>query len=95
MVIHNIDVSDLICNGALGTVQGVEESQNGIVSAAIVKFDNPLVGKESRKRNPSMNRKYPDGVVIKKMEKEYSLPKNAGPISSTARFETMVLEGKL
>ena len=32
-----------------------------------------------------MNRKYPDGVVIKKMEKEYSLPKNAGPISSTAR----------
>ena len=32
-----------------------------------------------------MNRKYPDGVVVKKMEKEYSLPKNAGPISSTAR----------
>ena len=85
MVIHNIDVSDLICNGALGTVQGVEESQNGTVSAVIVKFDNPLVGKESRQRNPSMNRKYPDGVVVKKMEKEYSLPKNAGPISSTAR----------
>ena len=36
MVIHNIDVSDLICNGALGTVLGVEESQNGNVSAAIV-----------------------------------------------------------
>ena len=45
MVIHNIDVSDLICNGALGTVQGVEESQNGNVSAAIVKFDNPLIPK--------------------------------------------------
>ena len=85
MVIHNIDVSDLLTNGAIGTVLGIEESQSGSVSAVIIKFDNPLVGKEARKRKPMMTRKYPDGVAIEKMEKEYSLPKNAGPISSTAR----------
>ena len=85
MLIHNIDVSDLLSNGTIGTVMGIEESKNGIISAVIVRFDNPAVGKEARQRNPMMTRKYPDGVVIKKMEKEYGLPKHAGPISSTAR----------
>ena len=85
MVIHNIDVSDLLVNGAMGTVIGIEENQNGVANVVIIKFDNPAVGKEMRKRNPMLERKYPDGVPIKKMEKEYSLPKNAGPISSTAK----------
>ena len=48
MLIYNIDVSDLLCNGALGTVIGVEESRNGKVEKVIVKFDNPKAGKNSR-----------------------------------------------
>ena len=50
MLIHNIDVSDLLSNGTIGTVLGIEESQNGNVSVVIVKFDNPAVGKEARQR---------------------------------------------
>ena len=68
MLIFNIDVSDLLCNGATGTVIGIEENQHGKVSAVIVKFDNPAAGKESQQRNPGMSRKYPGGTMIKKKE---------------------------
>ena len=49
MLIFNIDVSDLLCNGATGTVVGIEESLKETVKAVIVKFDNPAAGKESQK----------------------------------------------
>ena len=86
MLIFNIDVSDLLCNGATGTVIGIEESQHGNVSGVIVKFDNPATGKESQKRYPAMTRKYPGGTMIKKKEQDYSLSKNKGLISATAKL---------
>ena len=49
MLIYNVDVSDLLCNGALGILIGIEQSKNGNVEKVIVKFDNPKAGKESRK----------------------------------------------
>ena len=48
MLIYNIDVSDLLCNGATGTVVGIEESLKGTVNAVIVKFDNPAAGKDAQ-----------------------------------------------
>ena len=78
MLIYNVDVSDLLCNGATGTVIGIEENQKGIVIAVIVKFDNRKAGKESRNQNTAMALKYPDGTVIIKVE--------WGLISSTAKL---------
>ena len=75
MLIYNVDVSDLLCNGSTGRVIGIEENQKGIVIAVVVKFDNPKAGKESRNQNPAMALKYPDGTVIKKIEYEYRLAK--------------------
>ena len=86
MLIFNVDVSDLLCNGATGTVIGVEENQNGKVTAVVVPFDNPAAGIESRKRNPIMLSKYPEGTLITKKEQDYSLAKNKGLISSTAKL---------
>ena len=86
MLIFNIDVSDLLCNGAIGTVIGIEEGKKGSVSAVIIKFDNQEAGKESRSNNPAMAKKYPGGTVIKKKEQEYSLARNQGLISSTAKL---------
>ena len=77
MLIYNIDVSDLLCNGALGVLLGIEESKNGNVDKIIVKFDNPKAGKENRKNHPIYAKKYPGGTVIVKMEREYSLSKTA------------------
>ena len=86
MLIFNVDVSDLLCNGSTGTVIGIEECQNGNISAVIVKFDNPAAGKESQQRNPAMSKKYPGGTMIKKKEVDYSLAKNKGLVSTTAKL---------
>ena len=86
MLIFNVDVSDLLCNGATGAVLGVEQSEKGSIKAVIVKFDNPAAGEEARRRNPMMTLKYPGGTVIKKKEQDYSLARNQGLISSTAKL---------
>ena len=77
MLIYNVDVSDLLCNGALGILIGIEESKNGNVDKVIVKFDNPKAGKERRKNYPIFAKKYPGGTVIMRMEREYALSKAA------------------
>ena len=86
ILIFNIDVSDLFCNGATGTVLGIEENEKGSIRAVIVKFDNIAAGQESRRRNPIMTMKYHGGTVIKKKEQDYSLTRNKGLISSTAKL---------
>ena len=86
MLIFNIDVSDLLCNGAVGTVIGIEYDQRGSVRAVVIKFDNPDAGRDSRANNPALAKKYPGGTVIKKKEQEYSLARNQGLISSTAKL---------
>ena len=86
MLIFNIDVSDLLCNGAIGTIIGIEENQNEKVCGVIVQFDNPSAGREARKRNPMMSLKYPEGTLITKTEQDYSLGRSKGFISSTAKL---------
>ena len=86
MLIFNIDISDLLCNGATGTVVGIEECQKGNVRTVIVQFDNPAAGKESQQRNPMMSKKYPGGTMIKKTERDYSLAKTKGLVSTTAKL---------
>ena len=86
MLIFNIDVSDLLYNGSLGTIIGMEDDGKGSARVLIVKFDNPNAGRDSRTNNPALAKKYPDGTMIKKMEKEYSLARDQGLISSTAKL---------
>ena len=86
MLIFNIDVADLLCNGATGTVLGIEEDQNENILAVIVEFDDPRAGAEARRRNPMMSKKYPNGTVIKKKEHDYALGRDNGMLSSTAKL---------
>ena len=87
MLIHNVDVSDLLCNGALGILIGVETSQNGSLEKLVVKFDMPNAGKASRDQHPGYAKKYPEGTVITKMDKEYTLSSHANTSgASTARL---------
>ena len=86
MLIFNVDVSDLLCNGTTGTVIGIEENEKGNMTAVIVHFDNPKAGIEARKRNPMLSSKYPLGTIITKKETDYSLARDKGLISSTAKL---------
>ena len=77
MLIHNIAVSDGLCNGAFGTIVHAETSKGtGKVQTIIVVFDDAETGKESRKI--SYSRKHPNGTLIKKIEHRYSTSKIAG-----------------
>ena len=73
MIIYNIDVSDLLCNGAIGTLIGVEVSKDGSVQKLIIEFDNPKAGEESRRNHPTYAKQYPKGTVITKIEREETL----------------------
>ena len=75
MLIYNVAVHDGLCNGAMGTVLGVEEDNEGSVRKIIVKFENPETGSEKRAALPAYNYKYPGGTVITKMELKNSLGK--------------------
>ena len=87
MLIYNVDVSDLLCNGAMGTLIGIELAKDGSVEKLIVKFANPKAGRESRRKHPNYSKKYPEGTVITKMEKEYTLSKKVNTvIASTAKL---------
>ena len=85
MLIFNVDVSDLLCNGTTGTVIGIEENEKGNMTAVIINFDNPKAGIEARKRNPMISSKYPHGTIITKKETDYSLARDKGLVSSTAK----------
>ena len=87
MLIYNVDVSDLLCNGAMGTLVGVELSKDGNADKLIIRFDNPKAGTISRKKHPNYAQKYPEGTVITKIDREYSLGKKiSADISSTAHL---------
>ena len=87
MLIYNVDVSDLLCNGAMGTLIGVEESEGGSVDKLIIKFANQKAGKERRKNHPNYAKRYPEGTVITKMEREYTIAKKANTVvASTAKL---------
>ena len=85
MLIFNVDVSDLLCNGAMGTLVGVEPFKDGSVDKLVVKFDNSKAGRESRKSHPNYAKKFPEGTVIKKMEYEISRKANT-VIGSSAKL---------
>ena len=44
MLVYNIDIPDLLVNGALGTVVGIEFDKKGEVECIVVSFDRPETG---------------------------------------------------
>jgi hypothetical protein len=56
MITCNINVSDGLVNGAIGTLHDITYDNQGMVSLAWIKFDKKSIGKEQRK-------KYPDKIL--------------------------------
>jgi len=85
MLTFNIDTCDGLTNGTFGEVVGVEVGKFGEVVKVIVKFDDKNCGKECRKRNAYLERKFGSRATpIERIEFQYSLSKKATSASSTA-----------
>ena len=58
MLVYNIDIPDLLVNGALGTLVGLEFDKKGNVECIIVSFDKPETGVNQMKSFPEVTYKY-------------------------------------
>lgn len=54
MVSSNVDVSDGLCNGAIGILRDFITDHQGQVTKVYLEFDEPSVGKKARKGNSSL-----------------------------------------
>ena len=77
ILIHNIDTSDGLTNGQLGTLIDVFRADDGTASELIVEFKNENIGKQNRERNPNVAAKCPKGTIIEKVSFSYTLSKKS------------------
>lgn len=70
MLTYNVDTSDGLVNGVIGTVDAIIKNNNGGVMTIIVKFDNPNVGKIAIAHSQWKD-KYPHGVPVTRQEGKY------------------------
>ena len=63
----NLNTNDMLTNGCLGTVVGVQLGDNQEMKEIHVAFDNPNVGKETIEKYPHLSQKYGRKVVAIKI----------------------------
>ena len=85
----NLNTNDLLTNGCLGTVVGVQLGDNEEVKEVHVVFDNPEAGKEAIKNNPHLSQIYGRKVVpIKKYGQNFKIGRrNSGNESEATAFQ--------
>ena len=66
MLIDNIDVSDCLCNGSMGTLKAILRDHNGNVQFLMIQFDVEDSGSEMRRKHPQLAKVYPGLTPIKK-----------------------------
>ena len=84
MLTYNIDTSDGLTNGARGEVIGRTLDNSKSITKLIVKFENESHGREARKRNPELERQYPGGTPVGKMNFPFSVSKSKSAVVNTA-----------
>ena len=76
MLVANIDVNDLLCNGSIGTLMALGRDKNGDISVMMVKFDCKDSGREMRRCHPKLSGSKPGCTPIFKQVHKYSTSKS-------------------
>ena len=84
MLTYNIDTSDGLTNGARGEVIGTSTDNSNSITKLIVKFENIKHGEETRRRNPEVDKLYPGGTPIEKINFPFSISKSKSAVVNTA-----------
>ena len=84
MLTCNVDTCDGLTNGARGDLIGIQKDSSDNITKLIIKFENPLVGQEKRKNNPSISSRYEYGTPIEKVNFSFSISKNKKSVINTA-----------
>ena len=84
MIIHNIDTADGLTNGQLGILVQVIKTKSGDIDKLIVKLNKTKAGENNRCNNKNLLLKFPDCVVIERVNWQYPLRKKSGEAGATA-----------
>ena len=84
MLIHNIDTCDGLTNGARGELLGVIFDAKKNISKLVIKFERESVGREKRQTCSEIQRKYPGGTPIEKVNFSFSISKSKKSVINTA-----------
>ena len=84
ILIHNVDTSDGLTNGQLGTILGVITTKEGKPDKLIIQLKNPEAGVANRRRFPNIAKIFPRGTIVERVSVNYSLRKKGGTVSATA-----------
>ena len=83
MLTYNVDTSDGLTNGARGELIGITEDDKGNISKLIVKLEVESYGKDRRRRNPWISKKFPGGTSIEKVNFSFSISKSKNSVINT------------
>ena len=86
MLVSNIDVTDCLTNGQLGTLSAAVKTQDGKITKLMVNFNNQNVGKVWRQENPGLAIRYPTCTGIDRVNMAYSLEKNCAKHMTLIQF---------
>ena len=81
---YNVDICDGLTNGARGELLGIIRDLKGNIVKMIVKFEKDSIGREKRRNYPDIQRKYPGGTSIEKVNFSFSISKSKKTIINTA-----------
>merc|ERR1712240_667991 len=84
MIIHNIDTADGLTNGQMGKLVKIVKTTTGEVDKLILKLNDPKPGQKNRSSNQNLLSKFPNCVVIERVNYQYSLRKKSGEGGATA-----------
>ena len=76
MLTYNVDTSDGLTNGARGEITGIIKDKNENISRVLVLFERESVGREKRKRDQDISRKFPKSTAIEKVNFSFSISKS-------------------
>ena len=84
MIIHNIDVPDMLCNGQLGILEDMIKTDDKNVDILVIKLHNGKAGERNREKNPQLKAKYPDCVFIERISFQYTVGGKKAEVGTTA-----------
>ena len=84
MIIHNIDTADGLTNGQIGNLVHLVKTTKGEVDKLILKLSNSKAGKTNRSQHPNLSLRFPNCVVVERVNLQYTLRKKGGEAGATA-----------
>ena len=84
MIIHNIDVADGLSNGQMGELVHMIKTTKGEIDKLVIKLNNANAGQKNKSQYPNLAAKFPNCIIIERVNYQYPLRKKSGVAGATA-----------